>query len=405
MRTTPLTAPLLATDVSEKHLLLCFSHLRWNFVYQRPQHLLSRAVADQAVWFIEEPVFEEGDDLPLMRSIPQACGVIVMVPVLRRDASADEHVRQQRSLLDALLHRHRPDRIVTWYYTPMALKFSSHLEPDVCVYDCMDELSAFKYAPPELTVLEQRLFDRADVVFTGGQSLYEAKKRRHHNCHAAPSSVDIAHFARARSPAAIEPEDQRDISYPCIGYFGVIDERMDLDLVTKLAAMRPEWQFVFLGPVVKIDPASLPRAANIHWLGPKEYSTLPEYLSGWHCAFMPFAINEATRFISPTKTPEFLAAGVPVCSTPIRDVVTPYGVQGLVEIASDADEFSQKLDLLLKRRRSEWLARVDRFLDGISWDETWARMQGLIGEVIEGSSEEEYVDRASARASGRDLYV
>jgi hypothetical protein len=304
--------------------------------------------------------------------------VVVIVPVLKQGSSIDEQTATLRHLLDRQLATRADSRLIAWYYTPMALKFTDHLEFSACVYDCMDELSAFKFAPPELTSLEQQLVQRADVMFTGGHSLYEAKRHRHRNCHAFPSAVDIAHFARARNPRSVDPNDQAAIPHPRVGFFGVIDERMDVELIAQLASLRPDQQFVLIGPVVKIDPAALPRAANLHWLGPKDYASLPGYLSGWDAAFMPFAMNEATRFISPTKTPEFLSAGVRVCSTPIRDVVTPYGIEGLVEIASSAEQFADKLDLLLARTDDAWLARVDRFLEKISWDETWDRMRTLV---------------------------
>lgn len=367
-----------APDPSDCDLLICFSHLRWNFVYQRPQHLLGRAAADYTVWFWEEPLVERTVSTPRLHVEAQPSGVTVIVPLLPSGLSQDEQLWAQRTLLDGLLRQQRPQQIVTWYYTPMALRFSDHIEPVACIYDCMDELSAFKDAPPELTQLEKMLLQRADVVFTGGHSLYAAKRRQHDNCHAFPSAVDFAHFARARDPRTIDPEDQASIAHPRVGFFGVIDERMDTALVEQLAQLRPDVQFVFLGPVVKIDPASLPTAPNLHWLGVKDYAALPEYLSGWDCGFMPFALNESTRFISPTKTPEFLAAGVPVCSTAITDVVRPYGREGLVAIASDAAGFSAAIDALLVDRTARWLQRVDQFLKQVSWDETWMRMQRLI---------------------------
>ena len=179
---------------------------------------------------------------------------------------------------------------------------------------------------------------RADLVFTGGQSLYEAKRGQHPRVFAFPSSVDAAHFARARR-ATDDPADQAAIPHPRLGFFGVIDERMDLDLLAAIADARPDWHLVIIGPVVKVDPASYRERANIHYLGKKDYQELPGYLAGWDVALLPFAINESTRFISPTKTPEYLAAGKPVVSTPIRDVVRPYGMRGLVHIAATADDF------------------------------------------------------------------
>ncbi len=264
--------------------------------------------------------------------------------------------------------------MIAWYYTPMALRFSGDLEPERCVYDNMDELSSFANAPAGLLEWEERLLSKCDVVYVGGRSLFEAKRNRHPNIHVYPSSVDRGHFERARTVIA-DPADQRSVPGPRIGFFGVIDERMNMEIVAGISRLRPEWSLIMLGPVTKIDPSALPRAANIHWLGCKDYDQLPRYLSGWDAGFMPFAMNELTRFISPTKTPEFLAAGIPLVSTPIRDVVEPYAVSGLVDVARDAPGFVDKIESLLRRERGPWLGAVDAHLAGMSWDETWMGMR------------------------------
>ena len=264
--------------------------------------------------------------------------VTVVVPQLPEDMSADEANEAQTTLLDRLMRDQGIHDFVAWYYTPMALAFTRHWTPRAVVYDCMDELSAFKGAPTTLKQQEAELLKKAALVLTGGQSLYEAKRHSHGNIHAFPSSVDVAHFGRARR-MTIEPSDQALIPRPRVGFFGVIDERMDLALIDGIAASRPDWQVIMLGPVVKIDPASLPQRPNLHYLGSKSYPELPSYVGGWDVAMLPFARNDATRFISPTKTPEYLAAGRPVVSTSIRDVVRPFGQQGLVRIADDVESF------------------------------------------------------------------
>jgi glycosyltransferase involved in cell wall biosynthesis len=363
--------------------LLCLSHLRWNFVFQRPQHLMTRAARDYDVIFLEEPVYESSDIHELRIYEPEK-NLRVVTPVLPGGLSQEAETASIRRMLDRLLKSQRVSHTVAWYYSPMALAFTHHLSPDLCVYDCMDELSAFRSAPKALTVMERWLFSRADLVFTGGFSLYEAKRHQHRDVHAFPSSIDAKHFARATAANVEEPSDQRPIDRPRVGFFGVIDERMDLALVDGLAKLRPDWQLVMLGPVVKIDPASLPRRQNIHWLGGKTYNELPAYLAGWDAGIMPFAMNEATRFISPTKTPEFLAAGVPVVSTPIRDVVRPYGEKGLVEIASTPEQFAKKIDVLMARPDAPWLAQVKKQLATTSWDATWSSMQQLMASRLEG---------------------
>ncbi len=360
--------------------LVCLSHLRWNFVFQRPQHLMTRFAAERRVFFVEEPIFDGGPRLELTRPSP---GIRVAVPHLHPCSRADAVV-QQRALLDELLTSEAIDRPVVWYYTPMALPFSRHLEASAVVYDCMDELSAFKGAPPDLLVFERELLARADVVFTGGRTLYEAKMNQHPNVYACASSVDVHHFAAARAPLP-DPASQASIPHPRLGWFGVIDERMDLELVAELARRRPDWHIVLLGPVVKIDPASIPMLPNVHPLGARPYAELPAYIASWDVAIMPFARNDSTRYISPTKTPEYLAAGRPVVSTSIRDVVTPYGDLGLARIADSAEGFQAAVELALAEDLGELRQRADAFLALMSWDRTFARMKALTDEVTRAS--------------------
>jgi UDP-galactopyranose mutase len=361
--------------------LICLSHLRWAFVFQRPQHLMSRFARTRRVFFFEEPVFENAEP-HLRSSVCPNTGVHVHTPVLPSGLNNQEIIELQRNLLEAMLEKNHIVDYIAWYYTPMAGEFTSDLTPRLTIYDCMDELSAFSGAPEAMRMNEEALFRNADLVFTGGASLFESKRQQHPSVHLFPSSVDVAHFARARLIER-DPEDQCRLPHPRLGYAGVIDERMDLELLRRVAAERPGWQLILLGPVVKIDEALLPRAANIHYLGMKQYSELPAYLSGWHVALLPFAINESTRFISPTKTPEYLAAGLNVVSTPIRDVVTPYGTLGLVTIARGAGEFVRAIDSVLHNSPAKtFRARVDQFLSQSSWDKTWSAMNELIENTL-----------------------
>jgi UDP-galactopyranose mutase len=359
--------------------VVCVSHLRWDFVFQRPQHLLSRAAKGGCVLYVEEPMF--GGNEPRMDIVRHSTGVTVAVPWLPDGLSVAEQTAAQRRLLAQTVRDRVGADFVLWYYTPMAIPFTEGLAAAAVVYDCMDELSGFAGAAPELRDHERELFKGADVVFTGGQSLYEAKKASHPNVRAFPSSVDVAHFARARQ-LGDHAANQADIPRPRIGYFGVIDERIDYDLLRGVAAARPDWQLVLIGPTAKIDPATLPRAANIHYLGSRTYAELPEYIAGWDVAMLPFARNDATRFISPTKTPEYLAAGKPVVSTSIRDVVRPYGEQGLVRIADTVEDFVAATAAALRDEPAARLRAADAFLAHMSWDATWRRMRQAIEQAI-----------------------
>ncbi|MDM7923044.1 MAG: glycosyltransferase, partial [Pyrinomonadaceae bacterium] len=305
--------------------------------------------------------------------------VIRCVPKLSQADATDDDV--MRKLIDTLAADWDMNNAVTWFYTPLMLDWAAGLAPSAVVYDCMDELSKFRFASPRLVEKEEELLSRSDMVFTGGHSLYMAKCDRHRAVYEFASSIDAEHFRKARAIAAEMPE-QADLPRLRIGYAGVIDERIDLDLVSDTARMRPEWSFIMLGPVVKIDEASLPKAGNIHYLGMKDYSELPKYFAGWDVGMMPFALNEATEFISPTKTPEYLAAGLPVVSTPIADVVRPYGEMGLVQIAGSAEDFVDSIFFAASGNRERRLAEVDRFLANRSWDKTFRSMDDLIQAVV-----------------------
>jgi UDP-galactopyranose mutase len=377
--------------------IVCLSHLRWDFVFQRPQHLLTRAARERRVFFIEEPILTDGADVLLDVSEREG-GVKVVVPHLPKGLIEQEVTLALRALVDGLLSDEEISDYVLWYYTPMARAFTRHLKPRAVIYDCMDELSAFKFAPPALREYEAELFDCADHVFAGGQSLYEAKRDRHPSVRAFPSSIDVAHFAQAREIAE-DPADQAAIPHPRLGNFGVIDERFDVDLVASVAQARPDWHFVIVGPIVKIDPQSLPKAENIHYLGGKDYKQLPSYIAGWDVALLLFARNESTRYISPTKTPEYLAAGRPVVSTSIRDVVRPYGDLGLVHIADTPADFIAAIeDAMTDCENPEWREKVDAFLANTSWDRTWGQMRALVDSAVT-----ERLSEAASTAAGAHL--
>lgn len=377
------SSPLPPIDTDAPATILCFSHLRWDFVTQRPQHLMRRFAGHARVLFWEEPVYMEGLAAPMLRTTrcPES-GVEVLCPLLREEDGRTG----DRAVLVALLNEAAAEIIqplVRWYYTPMMFPFSSHLPAACVVYDCMDELANFRHAPAEMATREAALLAAADLVFAGGRSLCEAKRRRHSSVHLFPSSVDSGHFAQARLPGD-DPVDQRALPRPRLGFYGVIDERLDLELVAALADARPGWSIVMVGPVVKIDPATLPTRTNIEFVGHRAYAELPDYLRGWDVALMPFALNAATRHISPTKTPEYLAAGRPVVSTAIDDVVRDYGDCPGVTIARDVDGFVSGCEAALARAANpgQWLPAVDRMLASTSWDVTQAAMQRLIAAVI-----------------------
>lgn len=364
--------------------LLVFSHLRWNFVFQRPQHLLSRLASARRVIFFEEPVAGEHAEAFIQYSSPET-SVLVCKPHTPspKPGFHDEQLPHLMELVKVMLRDLNLKDYILWFYTPMALPLVKVLDPRGIVYDCMDELSAFMDAPPQLIQLESDLLNLADIVFTGGPSLYRAKKDRNPNVHCFPSSVDRAHFSCSRT-RPVEPHNQREIPHPRLGYFGVLDERLDLALLNALALAHPEWQIVMIGPVVKIDENKLPKHDNIHYLGQQQYVDLPHYLASWDLCLLPFALNNATRFISPTKTLEYMSAEKQIVTTPITDVAEPY--REIVFLGNDAQSFISACETALalkvpeKKRR---IAAMREVLSRTSWDRTVDAMNDILLTIFE----------------------
>lgn len=367
--------------------IVVFSHLRWDFVYQRPQHLLSRLAENHRVIFVEEPVFDDGGELRMECSTPEKNVTVCRPHSPRRGHGfSDEQLPYVRNLLRKLVRQEKLENYIVWFYTPMAMPLADNLQPRAIVYDCMDELSAFLNAPRQLLDREAELLKLADVVFTGGPSLYRAKKNRHSNVHCFPSSVDAKHFGAARNPELDAPR-QAHLARPRLGFFGVIDERLDLLLLDKLALAHPEWQVCMVGPVVKIDPATLPRRPNIHYFGQQSYASLPGFLAGWDVCLLPFARNDSTRFISPTKTLEYMAAEKPIVSTPITDVAEPYG--DIAYFGDSPEAFIGACERAFSAgdaERSARTAKMQQVLSRTSWDATAAAIQDLIGKAIEDNA-------------------
>ncbi len=357
--------------------LFVFSHLRWDFVFQRPQQLMSRLARHYRIFFIEEPEAGSAAGVAWQAShpLPQLCVLKPQLPP--ESASGRWHGSAPlREALARLARRH--PRHLAWLYTPMAMPLLSALTPDAVVYDCMDELSAFLHSPPDLLAQEQALFARADIVFAGGPSLFEAKRRFHRNVHCFPSSVDVAHFRQALDRNIAYPAYRR-LPGPKLGFFGVLDERFDGALVAAVADLEPSWQIVLAGPVAKIDPATLPRRPNIHYAGQQPYAALPAFLASWDVCLLPFALNDATRFISPTKSLEYMAAELPVVSTAVPDVVGQHA--DVIAIAHSPAEFAERCRQALAMpadERQRMVRRMRAKLAATSWDATADAMRRLL---------------------------
>ncbi len=378
--------------------IVVLSHLRWGFVFQRPQHLLTRLAKKRRVIFIEEPKHDaSGPEHWEKHVVENGVVVCALHSPIAQDGYTDEQLDLLRQQIPELLKQENVEHYAAWFYTPMAFPLIDALRPEAVVYDCMDELSAFMHAPRELLDRETALLQRADVVFTGGPSLFKAKKDRHPNVHCFSSSVETAHFAQARD-GAIEPAVQAALPHPRFGFYGVIDERMDLNLLDAVAAAHPEWQLVMVGPVVKIDPNTLPKHANIHYFGQCGYKDLPGFLAGWDVCLLPFARNASTKFISPTKTLEYMAAQKPIVSTPITDVAEPYG--HIVYLGSTPAEFIAACEKALGAdddERSRRATDMNKVLSKTSWDRTASAMQKLIEQAVTNNK------AAEARNNGETM--
>jgi glycosyltransferase involved in cell wall biosynthesis len=367
--------------------LIVQSHLRWDFVWQRPQQILSRIAEHQPVLFVEEPLFLDDVSNPRLDiSVPHA-NVFRAVPrlpgSLRDDyerGTAEIRTLVQRAISPGGELKRTFDSPVQWFYSPFSAPAMLGAFNEVAVvYDCMDELSQFRFAHPDLVRRERLLLANADVVFTGGYKLYESKRRYHHNVHFFGCGVDARHFGKARSSETLIPADISSLKSPVFGYFGVIDERIDYDLIRILAEERSDASIVMVGPVVKVDPASLPQATNIHWLGQRDYTALPGYVKAFTVCLMPFALNEATEFINPTKTLEYMAAGKPIVSTAVPDVVRNF--TPVVQVARSARQFVAAASEAAVNPDNALIAQGLEKAAAASWESIVAKMRALIAEV------------------------
>src|SRR5687767_5628682 len=372
------------TSVPMDRPLIVHCHLRWDFVWQRPQQILSRLARHAPVLFVEEPLFL--DDLrtgSLDISVPSAnvFRAVPRLPGIHR-GNQDGAIAEVRSLVqDAIAANEKLHGLFTnpvqWFYSPITAPAMLGAFNEIgVVYDCMDELSQFRFAHPDLARRERLLLANSDVVFTGGYKLYESKRRYHDNVHFFGCGVDVPHFSKARSAATEVPADVANLPAPVFGYFGVIDERIDYDLIARLAERNPDASIVMVGPVVKVDPASLPRAANIHWLGQRDYSELPGYVKGFTTCLMPFALNEATEYINPTKTLEYMAAGKPIVSTAVADVV--HNFTPVVRVARTADEFVTLARQVAAEPNAELISKGLAQASAASWESIVGQIRRLV---------------------------
>jgi glycosyltransferase involved in cell wall biosynthesis len=382
--------PLKTSSAGEEcYPILVHSHLRWDWVWQRPQQFLSRLSQRHPVLFVEEPLATPGlkSATAELRDVPGLPNLTVLRTefppelLLDREAVDAEQHRLVTSKLAGPLGRtfRRP---VQWFYDPMAVvPFAGQMNERAVVYDCMDQLSQFRGAPAELIKRERALLAVADVVFAGGPKIHGAKRLLNKNCHSYGCGVDVQNFGKARLPeTAILPELEK-LPRPTLGYFGVVDERMDYELLGMMADAHPEWSIAIVGPWTKVDPAAFPQRSNLHWLGGRDYEQLPGFVKGLDVCLMPFARNEATEFINPTKALEYMATGRPIVSTAIEDVILQFSE--VVDVAHSRAEFISACERALAKPNVGAIERGLELAGRNSWEAIVERLKGHIEDVLQ----------------------
>jgi len=376
-------------DGDGSYPIIVHCHLCWDWVWQRPQQFLSRLSQHHKILFVETagPEPELATPSAKFRQAPGFPNITILRLAFPKWKWNDaEYVDSERRRLvqdfvDSPIGKVFENPI-QWFYDPMAVpSFAGHMGEVLTVYDCMDELSKFRGAPPQMIDRELQLLERADIVFTGGRRLYESKSQFHDNCHFYGCGVDVEHFGKARSAQTIVPADVGSLSQPVLGYFGVIDERMDYELVAHLAETRPSWSIVMVGPVTKVAPDQLPQAPNLHWLGQRTYADLPAFCKGFDLCLMPFALNESTEYINPTKALEYMATGRQIIGTPVTDVVRNFG--SVVKIARTREDFVLLCESALDQPDADAIARGLKMAQQNSWDSIVAELEGHMVEALQ----------------------
>lgn len=371
------------------HPIIVHCHLCWDWVWQRPQQFLSRLSQRHKILFVETVAPDPGLAAPLarFRMLPEYPNITILRLQFPQWKWSDSNYvdQERRRLVQDFIegpHGEAFREPIQWFYDPMAVpSFAGHMGEVLTVYDCMDELSKFRGAPPQIIERELLLLERADLVFTGGRRLFESKSQFHHNCHFYGCGVDVEHFGQARAGQTVVPAELASLPQPVVGYFGVVDERLDYELVAHLAESRPHWSIAMVGPVTKVDEGLLPKAPNLHWLGHRSYSDLPALCKGFDLCLMPFALNEATEFINPTKALEYMATGRGIVSTAVPDVVHNFG--SVVKIARSREEFAQFCEMALDQPDAEAIARGLKMARRNSWDSIVSELERHLAETLQ----------------------
>ncbi|MBI2513558.1 MAG: glycosyltransferase [Opitutae bacterium] len=375
--------PVPASDLppAETAPIVAFCHLPWDGVWQRPQQLLSRLAARHPVLFVECYCADVEQATLRSHGAPGHPNVTVLQMLLPQARWADgDFIDAERRRLLQTFRRGDLGKFndpVLWFNDPMAvIAFAGHCGERAIVYDCMDELAQFAGAPPQLRDRERELLLKADVVFCGGRKMRDKRKPYNAHCYFYGTGVDSEHFGQARSESLAVDPAVAALPGKVLGYFGVIDERIDYELLARLADALSRCSIALVGPTAKVDAAALPQRKNLHWLGRRDYADLPAITKGFSVCLMPFARNAATEFINPTKALEYMATGRPIVATAIDEVRTNFG--NVCRIARSVGEFIAFCSDELERPSRLRVRRGLQLAAQNTWEAITAEMDALL---------------------------
>jgi hypothetical protein len=371
-------------------VLMVFSHMAWNPGQGRTPQLMAALAGRWQILFVEAPRHAAGAARLESRAIRAGLTVLTLTTPAPAAGFHDDAQAFGVTLLREELAGRRLKIDIAWLDTPMAWPLAQALGIACLAYDCLEGPPAsLQFDAALLHQRESALMRTAALMVAAGPSLFNAHRHRHANLHCVCSAVHAEHF----SPASLELTSARarrghvlqsSLARPRLGYFGSIDERLDLDLLAALADRQPGWAFVMVGSVAGIAAERLPQRRNIHWLGEQDDALLPYLLAGWDLALMPYVVSEATRFLMPSQTLEYMAGYQPIVSTPVRDVQALYA-PAVTIAAPQAEAFSSACEEVLAesaRARSARLIDMARIVARHAWANTADFVHGLLDEVL-----------------------
>lgn len=326
----------------QRKRIVCLSSTRWSFLWQRPQQIMSRLCARHDILYVDPPfpVAEEqvrgisNDEsgtliVKNLQTINDALQIFRPLEISRfsyPDLDSNELLKMNQELLQCQIQKalfqlgwQHP---LLWLYDPRNVNLVDQLNPCGVIYDCVDSFRSFSWSHPHVSIWEEALVDRADVVLATSRALYQERLRKNRYTFLVPNAADYKHFSPWQGYE--KPADITAISRPRLGFIGAIYEWVDLELLQVIADKSPAWNLVLIGP--KQHGLQLPERSNIHWLGQRGYAELPAYVHSFDVALIPFLVNETTQHANPIKFWEYLAAGKPVVSTLLPEIPDVPGV-------------------------------------------------------------------------------